>query len=96
MEDVRQRLGEMGLSGVTMEQLSEVEWKLGEIKVGGGGNNPVVLSRSRASLVTCGRLFYRCVYLYYNTSTEYGSIHHAYCRMTALAAAAAAPKRQQS
>ena len=34
MEDVRQRLGGMGLSGVTMEQLSEVEWKLGEIKVG--------------------------------------------------------------
>lgn len=33
MEDVRQRLGSMGLSGVTMEQLSEVEWKLGEIKV---------------------------------------------------------------
>lgn len=33
MEDVRQRLGDMGLSGVTMEQLSEVEWKLGEIKV---------------------------------------------------------------
>lgn len=37
MEDVRQRLGGMGLSGVpsgvTMEQLSEMEWKLGEIKV---------------------------------------------------------------
>lgn len=33
MEDVRQRLGGMGLSGVTMEQLSDVEWKLGEIKV---------------------------------------------------------------
>lgn len=33
MEDVRQRLGGMGLSGMTMEQLSEVEWKLGEIKV---------------------------------------------------------------
>lgn len=33
MEDVRQRLGGMGLSGVTMDQLSEVEWKLGEIKV---------------------------------------------------------------
>lgn len=34
MEDVRQRLDGMGLSGVTMEQLSEVEWRLGEIKVG--------------------------------------------------------------
>lgn len=33
MEDVRQRLGNMGLSGMAMEQLSEVEWKLGEIKV---------------------------------------------------------------
>lgn len=33
MEDVRQRLGGMGLSGVTMEQLSDVEWKLGELKV---------------------------------------------------------------
>lgn len=36
MEDVRQRLDGMGLSGlssVTMEQLSDVEWKLGEMKV---------------------------------------------------------------
>ncbi|CAN0192134.1 unnamed protein product, partial [Ectocarpus sp. 12 AP-2014] len=32
MEDVRQRLGGMGLSGVTLEQLSGVEWKLGELK----------------------------------------------------------------
>lgn len=36
MEDVRQRLDGMGLSGlsgVTVEQLSDVEWKLGEMKV---------------------------------------------------------------
>lgn len=36
MEDVRQRLGGMDLgghSGVTVEQLSDVQWKLGEMKV---------------------------------------------------------------
>lgn len=33
MEDVQKRLKGMHLSGVSLEQLSEVEWKLGEIKV---------------------------------------------------------------
>ncbi len=33
MEDVRQRLGGLGLSGRAMDQVSDVEWKLGEMKV---------------------------------------------------------------